>query len=112
MRSPVSAIPGEPLAVFARPREDSGYMRAPARIFLGHRRRVLLGDMANHFKIRPLTHRKRACEEDQRLRNVSGAFERLRRSLDNVARPVRARGTPDRLVYLQARFEELTAFRS
>lgn len=87
-------------------------MRALAGIFLGRRRRVLLSDMANHFKIRPLTHRKRACEEDQRLWNVSGAFERLRRSLANMARPVPARSTPGRLVYLQARFEELTAFRS
>ena len=47
------------------------------------------GSMANPFEIRSLTARKRAYIEEQRLRNVAGAFARLRRALDNTARPGR-----------------------
>jgi hypothetical protein len=61
--------------------------------------------MANQFEIRSLTARKRAYIEEQRVRNVAGAFTRLQRALDNTARPARARSTPDRLAYLQAKFD-------
>jgi hypothetical protein len=94
---------------FARPRDAHAYVRAPARIFLGRPRRVLLRGMANHFKIRPLTPRKRAYLEDQRERNVSAAFARLERALDNMARPAWGRSTPDRLAYLQAKFDRRVA---
>ena len=54
------------------------------------------GSMANPFKIRSLTPRKRAYIEEQRLRNVAAAFTRLKRALDYTARPARGR-SPDRL---------------
>jgi hypothetical protein len=60
--------------------------------------------MANPFEFRHLTARKCAYIEEQRMRNVAGAFARLRRALDNMARPARGRSTPDRLAYLQAKF--------
>jgi hypothetical protein len=61
--------------------------------------------MANPFEIRSLTPRKRAYIEEQRLRNVAGAFARLRRALDNTARPAWGQSTSDRLAYLQAKFD-------
>jgi hypothetical protein len=61
--------------------------------------------MANPFEIRSLTARKCAYIEEQRLRNVAGAFARLRRALDNTARPVWGQSTSDRLAYLQAKFD-------
>jgi hypothetical protein len=94
-----------PLFRFARPRDAHAYVRAPARIFLGRPRRVLLSGMVYQFKIRPLTPRKRAYIEDQRERNVSAAFARLERALDNMVRPAWGRTTPDRLAYLQAKFD-------
>jgi hypothetical protein len=51
-----------------------------------------------------MTSRKRAHIEEQRVRNVTAAFMRLRRALDNMVRPARGRSTPDRLAYLQAKF--------
>src|SRR5580700_1008629 len=63
------------------------------------------GSMANPFEIRSLTARKRAYIEEQRLRNVAGAFARLRRALDNTARPGWGQSTSDRLAYLQAKFD-------
>jgi hypothetical protein len=61
--------------------------------------------MANPFEIRSLTARKRAYIEEQRMRNVAGAFARLRRALDNTARPAWGQSTSDRLAYLQAKFD-------
>jgi hypothetical protein len=61
--------------------------------------------MANPFEIRSLTPRKCAYVEEQRLRNVAGAFARLRRALDNTARPAWGQSTSDRLAYLQAKFD-------
>ena len=61
--------------------------------------------MANPFEFRRLTARKCAYIEEQRLRNVAGAFARLRRALDNTARPGWGQSTSDRLAYLQAKFD-------
>jgi hypothetical protein len=66
--------------------------------------------MVYQFKIRPMTPRKRAYIEDQRERNVSAAFARLERALDNMARPAWGRSTPDRLAYLQAKFDRRVAY--
>jgi hypothetical protein len=63
------------------------------------------GSMANPFEIRSLTARNRAYIEEQRIRNVAGAFARLRRALNNTARPAWGQSTPDRLAYLQAKFD-------
>ena len=63
------------------------------------------GSMTNPFETRHLTARKCAYIEEQRMRNVAAAFTRLRRALDNTARPARGRSTPDRLAYLQAKFD-------
>jgi hypothetical protein len=63
------------------------------------------GSMANPFEIRSLTARKCAYIEEQRLRNVAAAFARLRRALDNTARPTWGQSTPERLAYLQAKFD-------
>jgi hypothetical protein len=60
--------------------------------------------MVRQFKIRPLTSRQRAHLEEQRLRNVSAAFARLQKALDNMMRPAWGSSTPDRLAYLQAKF--------
>jgi hypothetical protein len=60
--------------------------------------------MANPFEFRDLTARKCAYIEEQRMRNVAGAFARLRRALDNTARPTWGSSTPERLEYLQAKF--------
>jgi hypothetical protein len=57
------------------------------------------------FEFRSLTARKSAHVEEQRMRNVAGAFARLRRALDNTARPTWGPSTPDRLAYLQAKFD-------
>jgi hypothetical protein len=64
-----------------------------------------MGYMASHFKITPLTSRKREHLEEQRVRNMEGAFARLERALDNTTRPAWGRSTPDRLAYLQAKFD-------
>jgi hypothetical protein len=61
--------------------------------------------MANPFEIRSLTPRKCAYIEEQRLRNVAGAFARLRRALDNTARPAWGQSTSDQPAYLQAKFD-------
>jgi hypothetical protein len=61
--------------------------------------------MVSQFNITPLTSRKRAYIEEQRVRNVAAAFERLKAALENMARPAWGRTTPDRLAYLQARFD-------
>jgi hypothetical protein len=92
------------LAPRARPRPAHARTRAGAYIFPGDARRVLLGSMANSFEISSLTPRKRAYHEEQRLRNVAAAFTRLKRALENMARPARGPSTPDRLAYLQAKF--------
>ena len=63
------------------------------------------GSMANPFEFRHLTARKRAYIEEQRMRNVAGAFAQLQRALDNTARPAWGQSTPDRLAYLQAKFD-------
>jgi hypothetical protein len=63
------------------------------------------GFMANPFEFRHLTARKRAYIEEQRLRNLAGAFARLRRALDNTARPTWGQSAPERLAYLQAKFD-------
>ena len=63
------------------------------------------GSMANPSEIRSLTARNRAYIEEQRIRNVAGAFARLRRALNNTARPAWGQSTPDRLAYLQAKFD-------
>jgi hypothetical protein len=47
-----------------------------------------------------LTARKRAYIEEQRLRNVSGAFARLKRALDSTAPAACGKSTPDRLALL------------
>jgi hypothetical protein len=60
--------------------------------------------MANPFEIRSLTSRKSAYIEEQRMRNVAAAFTRLKRALDNMARPAWGQSTSDRLAYLQAKF--------
>jgi hypothetical protein len=65
--------------------------------------------MVAQFDIRPLTSRKRAHIEEQRIRDVAAAFERLHSALDNMARPAWGRTTPDRLAYLQARFDRRVA---
>jgi hypothetical protein len=80
--------------------------RVPARISSPTRDAVFCsGSMANPFEFRHLTARKRAYIEEQRLRNVAGAFARLRRALDNTARPGWGQSTSDRLAYLQAKFD-------
>jgi hypothetical protein len=61
--------------------------------------------MANPFEIRSLTPRKSAYLEEQRMRNVAAAFTRLKRALDNMARPAWGQSTSDRLAYLQAKFD-------
>jgi hypothetical protein len=61
--------------------------------------------MANPFEFRHLTARKCAYIEEQRMRNVAAAFTRLRRALDNTARPAWGQSTSDRLAYLQAKFD-------
>jgi hypothetical protein len=61
--------------------------------------------MANPFEFRHLTARKCAYIEEQRMRNVAGAFARLRKALDNTARPAWGQSTSDRLAYLQAKFD-------
>ena len=61
--------------------------------------------MANPFEFRDLTARKCAYIEEQRMRNVAGAFARLKKALGNTARPTWGSSTPDRLVYLQAKFD-------
>ena len=38
------------------------------------------------------------------MRNVAGAFARLRRALENTTRPTWGSSTPERLAYLQAKF--------
>jgi hypothetical protein len=53
--------------------------------------------IARQFEIRPLTSRQRAHIEEQRMRNVSAAFVRLQKALDNTTRPAWGRSTPDRL---------------
>jgi hypothetical protein len=63
------------------------------------------GSMANPFETRHLTARKCSYIEEQRLRNVAGAFARLRRALDNTARPTWGQSTSERLAYLQAKFD-------
>jgi hypothetical protein len=63
------------------------------------------GSTANPFEFRHLTARKCAYIEEQRMRNVAGAFARLRRALDNTARPTWGQSTPERLAYLQAKFD-------
>jgi hypothetical protein len=90
-----------------RARARRAYVRAcaSAHIFPRHGRRVLLGFMANPFEFRHLTARKCAYIEEQRMRNVAAAFTRLRRALDNTARPAWGQSTSDRLAYLQAKFD-------
>jgi hypothetical protein len=61
--------------------------------------------MVSQFKISPLTPRKRAHIEEQRLRGMSAAFARLERALDNTTRPAWGPSLPDRLAYLQAKFD-------
>jgi hypothetical protein len=61
--------------------------------------------MANPFEFRSLTAGKCAYIEEQRMRNVAAAFTRLRRALDNTARPAWGQSTSDRLAYLQAKFD-------
>jgi hypothetical protein len=61
--------------------------------------------MANPFEFRHLTARKCAYIEEQRMRNVAAAFTRLRKALDNTARPAWGQSTSDRLAYLQAKFD-------
>jgi hypothetical protein len=61
--------------------------------------------MAPQFEIRPLTSRRRTHIEEQRLWDVSAKFARLQKALDNTARPAWGPSTPDRLAYLQAKFD-------
>ena len=64
-----------PEAPRARQRAAHEHARPRAYIFPRDARRVLLGIYANPFEIRSLTARKRAyLEEQQRVRNVAGAF--------------------------------------
>jgi hypothetical protein len=94
---------GRPLA---RARVLHPSVRVPSRISSLTRDAVFYyGSMANPFEFRHLTARKRAYIEEQRLRNVAGAFARLRRALDNTARPTWGQSTPERLAYLQAKFD-------
>jgi hypothetical protein len=80
--------------------------RVPAHISSTTRDAVFYyRSMANQFETRHLTARKCAYIEEQRMRNVAGAFARLRRALDNTARPAWGQSTPDRLAYLQAKFD-------
>jgi hypothetical protein len=82
------------------------HARVPARISSPAADAVFYsGSMANPFEFRHLTARKRAYIEEQRLRNVAGAFARLRRALDNTARPTWGQSTSERLAYLQAKFD-------
>jgi hypothetical protein len=87
----------------ARPRVVLMRARAGAYIFPRDARRVLLG-IDGELEVRSMSSWKRAYIEEQRVRNVAAAFTRLERALDNMARPARARSTPDRLAYLQAKF--------
>jgi hypothetical protein len=87
------------------PRVLRSCVRVPARIS------SLVADavfyctsMVYHFKTRSLSSHKLAYFEEQRMRNVAAAFTRLTRALDNMARPARGPSTPDRLAYLQAKF--------
>jgi hypothetical protein len=56
-------------------------------------------------RIRSLTSRQRAHIEEQRLRDVSAAFARLEKALDNTMRPAWGPSMSDRLAYLQAKFD-------
>jgi hypothetical protein len=71
------------------------------RIFLGHRRNALQRLDSEPVRNRVPDARERAHIEEQRLRNVAGAFARLRRALDNTARPAWGQSTPDRLGSLE-----------
>jgi hypothetical protein len=63
------------------------------------------GSMANPFEFRDLSARKCDYIQEQRMRNVAGAFARLRKALENTARPTWGASTPERLAYLQAKFD-------
>jgi hypothetical protein len=61
--------------------------------------------MIYQFTNRPQTSRQRAHVEEQRLRGVSAAFARLEKALKNMTRPTGGPSAPDRLAYLQAKFD-------
>jgi hypothetical protein len=61
--------------------------------------------MVRRFENCSLTSRQRSHIEEQRVRNVSAAFARLEKALDNTTRPLWGPSTPDRLAYLQAKFD-------
>jgi hypothetical protein len=52
-----------------------------------------------------LSSRQRAHIEEQRTRDVSAAFARLGKALENTARPAWRPSTPDRLRYLPAKLD-------
>jgi hypothetical protein len=80
----------------ARARVPRTCTRVPARISSRAADGVFCsGSMTNPFETRYLTARKRAYIEEQRMRNVAGAFTRLRRALDNTARPAWGQSTSD-----------------
>jgi len=60
----------------------------------------LLGIHGEPVRNMSLTARKRAYIEEQRLRDVSGAFARLKRALDSTAPAACGKSTPDRLALL------------
>jgi hypothetical protein len=94
-----------PAGCLARARVPRMSARVPARTSSLVTHAVFYwGSMVTPFETRSLTRSKLAYLEEQRLRNVSAAFTRLRRALDNMARPARGPSTPDRLAYLQAKF--------
>jgi hypothetical protein len=80
-------------------------VRAPVRDLPRPPSPCFFGAMARQFEIRPLTSRQRAHIEEQRLRGMSAAFARLERALDNTTRPAWRPSLPDRLAYLQAKFD-------
>jgi hypothetical protein len=66
---------------------------------------LFCGVIAPQLEIRPFTSRQRAQIEEQRVRDISAAFARLEKALRNTARPTWGPSRPDRLAYLQAKFD-------
>jgi hypothetical protein len=66
---------------------------------------LFCGVIAPQLEIRPFTSRQRAHIEEQRVRDISAAFAGLEKALRNTARPTWGPSRPDRLAYLQAKFD-------
>jgi hypothetical protein len=104
--SGVSARTREVDRPLARAERDAhSYARVPARNLPRSASSCFSGVMVRPSQNRSLTSRQRAHVEEQRVRNVSAAFARLEKALDNTTRPAWGPSAPDRLAYLQAKFD-------